>query len=107
MQTLSVSSMNYSNQGFTHVTNFRSSKIIKEESFEKKLQLAKNTDEFRIVAKLTDSSILPVLEQFGKELHIFNSYEGIAITLTKEKIFLFLKENYFLEIWNNVFKIFN
>ncbi|MHA1668806.1 MAG: S8 family peptidase [Candidatus Heimdallarchaeaceae archaeon] len=63
--------------------------------------MAKNTDEFRIIAKLTDSSILPVLERFGKELHIFNSYEGIAITLTKEKLFLFLKENYFLEIWNN------
>ncbi len=75
--------------------------VIKEESFRDEILKATSESEFRVLAKLSDSSLMQILEEHGNNVHIFNSYDGIAITLTKSELMWQIQNHVLTEVWDN------
>jgi hypothetical protein len=75
--------------------------IIKERNFRNKIQKASYDEEFRIIVKLSHPHLINQFKEAKKNIYEFNSYSGIAITLSKKELLEKLKFGYFTEVWSN------
>ncbi len=93
-------SINYQQLSNNNKSNLKT-EIIREKSFQKILNGASLGSEFRILVKLSKQTYLRTLKNYGKDIHEFNVYPGIAITLSKAEIMNQIQNNVFTEIWRN------
>ena len=76
-------------------------KIVADKDFLESLTNAESSKEFRVLLDLPEPKYLSYVNIIGKDLCIFSSYRGIAITLTKTDIFSLIRKNIIRTLWNN------
>ncbi len=74
---------------------------IEDKDFLKKLRNAESEDEFRVLFEPSDSKYISYLSHLGKKLWIFDSYSGVALTLTKTNILRLIERNIIQNLWFN------
>ena len=77
------------------------SDVIKEEMLQDEILKANLDKEFRVLAKFSDSRNIHALGKQGKDIQVFDSYDGIAITLTKSELLIQIQNRAITEVWKN------
>ena len=72
-----------------------------EEIFLKQFEEADFNKEFRIIIKTLPTLDNLLLSNFGKKITQFNSYQGLAISISKMNLLDLIQRHVIAEIWNN------
>ncbi|NPD88573.1 MAG: S8 family serine peptidase [Asgard group archaeon] len=99
----SYSIFSQGNQPVFHIQNPSESLdvVIEDKVFLKDLKNAESEEEFRVLFKPSDSKYISYLNHLGKDLWIFNSYTGVALTITKTDILRLIERNIIKNLWFN------
>ncbi len=77
------------------------SDIFGETSFLKQFTKATYDSEFRVIAKLSPTATEYYFENLGHGITHFNSFQGLAISISKEDLLYLIQKQMIREIWNN------
>jgi len=77
------------------------SDIFGETRFLKQFTRASYGAEFRVIAKISPATTEFYFEKFGHSITHFHSFQGLAISISKENILYLIQKQMIKEIWNN------
>ncbi len=75
--------------------------IFRETKFLEQFTKANCDTEFRVVVKISPTTTELYLEKFGHSISYFHSFQGLAISISKENLLHLIHKQKINEIWNN------
>ena len=75
--------------------------VIMDKVFLNTLKYAESETKFRVLFELSDSRFLPLLSHMGKKLNSFETYSGLALTLSKTNILKLIEKQIIKNLWFN------